>query len=152
LLPAIIPRLTAVARRLTGRDLDLGVLPPRAVYIAIGGNIIAWLMYGWSFQLLVHGVLGRTPGHFSDYVAAYALSYIMGYLAFFIPGGLGAREISLAFTLGTLNLANPKEAAVIAIVSRLWLTVLEVIPGLLYLAAGTRPATQAPTPPNGSNS
>ncbi len=152
LLPAMIPRLTAVARRVTGRDLDLGTLPIRAVYIAIGGNVVAWLLYGWSFQLLVHGVLGRAPGHFADYVAAYALSYVIGYLAFFIPGGLGAREGMLALSLGALNLANPKEALAIAIVSRLWLTILEVIPGLLYLTGGPRTATQAPTPRNGSNS
>jgi len=151
-LPFLMPQIAAVARRLTGRAIDLGTLPPRAVIIAIAGNAIAWVMYGWSFQLLVHGVVGEARGGLSDYVAAYALSYVIGYLVFFIPGGIGTREAVQTLALQTLGLAGYKEALVIAAVSRLWLTVLEVLPGLFYLARGTRLRPQAPpsTPLDGS--
>jgi hypothetical protein len=149
-LPMLMPRIAAVARRLTGRAIELGTLPPRAVYIAMVGNVAAWILYGWSFQLLVHGVTGRSPGTLSDYVAAYALSYVIGYLVFFVPGGIGAREGVQTAALTTLSLAGPKEALVIAAVSRLWLTVLEVLPGLIYLARGTRLRPQAPTSIDGS--
>jgi glycosyltransferase 2 family protein len=133
--------------RLTGRRFEVGPIPPKAVGIAIVGNIAAWVMYGLAFQLFVRGILGDARGSLSEYVAAYALSYVIGYLAFFIPGGLGAREGMLVLTLEALKLATPQEALVISILSRLWLTALEVIPGLLYLAAGTR--TQ--TPRHGTN-
>lgn len=151
LLPAILPRLTAVASRMTGKNIDLGVLPRRAIYIAIVGNIAAWLLYGWSFQLLIHGVLGSAQGRFTDYVAAWALSYVIGYLVFFVPGGLGARDATLAVTLQAFGLADLKQAAVIVVVSRLGLTILEVIPGLFYLPGSTRTGTSGPTPRNGSN-
>jgi hypothetical protein len=141
LIPIILPRLAEPAARLTGRRFEVGPIPPRAVAIAIIGNIAAWVMYGLAFQLLVRGILGETRGSLSDYVAAYALSYVIGYLAFFVPGGLGPREGMLLLTLGALNLATPPEAVVISIVSRLWLTALEVIPGLIYLAGSTRTRT-----------
>lgn len=139
LLPVLLPMLVAAARRITGRNLDLGALPHRAVYIAIVGNLGAWLLYGWSFQLLVHGVLGRSTGHFADYVAAYALSYVIGYLVFVLPGGVGVREVVQTGALTAMGLASAKEALVVAAVSRLWLTLLEVVPGLLYAAYGARP-------------
>jgi hypothetical protein len=139
LLPAVLPALLATARQLSGRPLTVGPLPPRAVYVALVGNVAAWLLYGIAFQVFVSGVLGSATGRASDYIAAYASSYVIGYLAFAIPGGLGVREGALIAAMTTLQLANPRQAAVIAVTSRLWLTVLEILPGLIYLARGRRP-------------
>jgi hypothetical protein len=152
-LPLLVPRLSSIARRVTGRNIDLGPLPPRAVYVAIVGNVGAWILYGWAFQLLVAGVLGRAPGGLSDYVAAYALSYVIGYLAFVMPAGAVVREMVQTTALTTLVAVNTKEAAIVAIVSRLWLTVLQVLPGLFYLARGSRTRTETPPqiPRDGSN-
>lgn len=148
LLPMMLPPLIRAFERLTGRTLDLGDLPRRAVYIAIMGNVIAWVMYGWSFELFVHGVLGTPQGTLPQYTAAYALSYVIGYLVFLIPGGIGPREAALIVSLKTIGL-NAKDAAVIAVTSRLWLTLLEVVPGLIYLALQTR-RTKTSTPRDGT--
>jgi len=95
-------------------------------------------------------VLGSATGSLAQYTAAYAVSYIIGYLVFLIPGGVGPREFALIAALTSMGLANPKEAAVIAVTSRLWLTVLEILPGLLYLAR--RPGrAMTSTPRDGSN-
>jgi len=137
LLPMMLPPMLRVVERVSGRQLSLGDLPRRAVYIAIAGNVVAWLLYGWSFQLLVHGVLGAAEGTFSQFTAAYALSYVFGYLVFLIPGGVGPREAALILSLKTMGF-NAKDAAVVAVTSRLWLTVLEIVPGLIYLALQPR--------------
>jgi hypothetical protein len=155
LLPLMIPRLVWAVNRITRRNFELGTLPRRAVYIAIVGNVVAWILYGWSFQLLVHGVLGATRGSLADYVAAYALSYVIGYLVLVVPGGVGTRELVQTTALTAMGLADVKQAAVIAVTSRLWLTVLELLPGFIYLARGARrpqAPNQAPTARNGSNS
>jgi hypothetical protein len=149
LLPTMLPPMLRVAERLTRRELNLGDLPRRAVYIAIGGNVAAWIMYGWGFQLFVHGVLGNAEGTLAQYTAAYALSYVTGYLVFLIPGGVGPREAMLIVSLKAMGLANPKEAAIIAVTSRLWLTVLEIVPGLIYLAMQAR-HTKASIPRDGT--
>lgn len=138
LLPIALPILLDIARRMTGKDLAMGTVPHRAVYLAVAGNIAAWLLYGAAFQLFVRGVTGQATGSFANYVTAWAWPYIFGYLAFFLPGGIGVREGALALALGVLQLATPQTALVIAATSRLWLTVTELLPGLTFLALGWR--------------
>jgi hypothetical protein len=138
LLPIALPILLDIARRMTGKDLAMGTVPHRAVYLAIAGNVAAWLLYGAAFQLFVRGVTGQATGSFPNYVTAWAWPYIFGYLAFFLPGGIGVREGALALALGVLQLATPQTALVIAATSRLWLTVTELLPGLTFLALGWR--------------
>ena len=141
-LPSLLPVMISGVRRITRRELALDALPRRAIYIAIVGNLVAWVLYGWSFQLLVHGVLGRADGRFSDYVAAYAASYVIGYLVFVLPAGVGVREAVQTAALATMGL-NSKEALAVAVASRLWLTVLEIVPGLIYAARGPRSRSKA---------
>jgi hypothetical protein len=143
LLPSMLPVMLDTARRVTGRPLTMSVVPRRAVYISIVGNVLSWLMYGVAFELFVYGVTGTHSGAFSDYVTAWAWPYIIGYLAVFAPGGIGVRESALAVALGALRLATPQTALVIAITSRLWLTVTELLPGFTFLALGwtRRPPT-----------
>jgi hypothetical protein len=138
LLPIALPILLDIARRMTGKDLAMGTVPHRAVYLAIAGNVAAWLLYGAAFQLFVRGVTGQATGSFPNYVTAWAWPYIFGYLAFFLPGGIGVREGALALALGVLQLATPQTALVIAATSRLWLTVPELLPGLTFIALGWR--------------
>ena len=138
LLPTALPILLDVARRMTGKSLALGTVPHRAVYLAIAGNVAAWLLYGVAFELFVHGVTGQTSGSFANYMTAWAWPYIFGYLAFFAPGGIGVREGALTLALGVLQLATPQTALVIAVTSRLWLTLTELLPGLTFLALGLR--------------
>jgi hypothetical protein len=132
-----------VIRRVTGRAIDLGTLPHRALYQAVVGNLIAWVLYGIAFQLFVAGILGRASGSTADYVAVWAVAYVLGYLAFAVPAGLGARELALTDALTTVGLATVGQAAVIAVTARLWVTMLEIVPALIFLARGTRrrPAT-----------
>jgi hypothetical protein len=51
---------------------------------------------------------------------------------------LGVRDSALAVALGALKLATPPQAVVVTVTSRLWLTVLELVPGFIYLARGMR--------------
>ena len=134
-VPFILPRqLTLPGTRLFSRRVDLQVFPHRAVYVAMAGNLLAWILYGIAFWVFVYGTLGVAGGTLSDYVAAYASSYVVGYLALVVPAGLGVREGALTVALTTLGLATLPQAAVVAVTSRLWVTVLEVGPGLAFLA------------------
>ena len=142
-LPAILPKMLEVARRVTRREISVASVPHRAVYIALVGNLVSWLLYGAAFQLFVFGVIGESRGSFADYVTAYAWPYILGYLAIFAPGGIGVRDGALAAVLPPLGIAAPPEALLISLTSRLWLTVLELLPGVLFLAAGALPRSKA---------
>ena len=132
--------VSALSSRLLRRPVAL-TMPLRAAWLSVAGCAIAWLLYGTAFQLLVLSLLGRAPAPWVSYVTAYTLSYLVGYLALFAPGGIGVRELTLSYLLTALHLATPAEATVITVVSRLWLTVLEILPGMLFLFV--RPAANS---------
>ena len=133
LTPVVVPRLAMLAGRISGRAIAIPRVPARAIWVASASTIASWLLYGIAFSLFAHGVSPRATGNASSYIAVYTGSYLAGYLALFVPGGVGVREAVLVLAMPRFNLASAADAAVIAITSRLWLTVLEILPGLLLL-------------------
>lgn len=139
--PVILPPLARLFELGAGRSVGLPAVPARAVWLATAGNIAAWLLYGAAFTLFAAGVLGRVAGNWVSYTAVYTGSYLVGYLVLFAPGGIVFREAAMVAGLTSLGLATTPEAALLAVASRLWLTVLEIAPGALFLAfAAARPA------------
>ena len=136
-LPWLLPPAIRLAARLARRDLPAQpAMPPSAVWITAAGNLVAWLLYGLAFRLFAAGILGEAAGALPAYITVYTGSYIIGYLAFFTPGGLVAREAALVAFMTALGMATLPQATLVAVASRLWLTVLEIVPGLLFLAHG----------------
>ncbi|MGQ0639439.1 MAG: lysylphosphatidylglycerol synthase domain-containing protein [Gemmatimonadaceae bacterium] len=135
-LPLGLTFATRISRRLTGRELNLGTLPPRALIAALIGTSVAWLLYGVAFRWFALGVGVGGAGGLASYTAAYTLSYLLGYLVLLAPGGIGVREGALVASMTQLDLASVGEATVVAVTSRLWLTALEVAPGVLLVAFG----------------
>jgi hypothetical protein len=135
-VPSVLPWVGARAGKMLGREIPAPAIPRRAIVIAMVGTAVAWVMYGVAFALFVRGILPRPTGATSAYVAVYTGSYLVGYLALLVPGGLVVRESTLVLLMPRFGLADAGTALVIAAASRLWLTVLEVLPGLFYLARG----------------
>ncbi len=143
-LPLGVTLAMRVYNRFTGRELSLGALPPRALLVALFGTSAAWLLYGIAFRWFALGVGAPPVAGLASYTAAYTLSYLLGYLVLLAPGGIGVREGALVASMTQLDLASVGEATVVALTSRLWLTALEVAPGVLLLALG---ATRRPAQP-----
>ena len=133
LAPVVVPRLALLAARVTGRAISVPRVPPRAIWVAAGATTMSWLLYGIAFALFARGVSPGATGNASSYIAVYTGSYLAGYLALFAPGGVGVREAVLVLAMPRFQLASAADAAVIAITSRLWLTVLEIVPALLLM-------------------
>ncbi|MGH7625797.1 MAG: lysylphosphatidylglycerol synthase domain-containing protein [Gemmatimonadaceae bacterium] len=142
-MPLLLPRVATLYTRVTGRTLALERLSGRAVWLTAFGGAVQWCLYGVAFRLFAKGMLGTAPGPISAYVAAFTGSYLIGFLALFAPGGLVVRELVLAGSLTRLGLFSASDATVLAVTSRLWLTVLEVAPGLLLLARRRAPVPDA---------
>ena len=132
-MPVLLPMVLRTLSQITGRPLAIGALPRTAILIALIGNVIAWLLYGIAFALFARGVLGTSESALGGYIAVYALSYIVGYLVLFAPAGVGFREAAMIALLPAARLADPTQAAILAVTSRLWLTALEIAPGALFL-------------------
>jgi hypothetical protein len=140
-VPVLLPLGARIAARVAGRPYVPVRVPTRVLVGVAGANVLAWVLYGIAFRWLAGALLPDLAGKWVEYVAVFAGSYLAGYLALIVPGGLGVRELSMAAALVRLGAADAPDAALLAVASRLWLTVLELVPGLLFVARGAlRPA------------
>ncbi len=133
--PRFLPPLTVWAGTLVGRDIARPSVPAASIWSAALASSLSWLFYGFAFQLFVRGLLGAAPGEISSYIAAYTAAFILGFISPIAPAGLGVRELTLAAFLTQLGLAKEADAALVAIAARLWVTVVELVPSGLYIAA-----------------
>ncbi len=146
LLGVVILALPRPGGRL-GRWLERYVPSVKQVWSQLGARhlllfvlilIAPWLMYGTAFRLLAGGLLGSVAGSWGFYIAAFTGSYLAGVIAVFAPAGLFVREAAL---IGVLTpVIGGGDAAILAVASRIWLTALEIIAGIVILSLPSAPA------------
>jgi hypothetical protein len=136
LAPKFLPPLATWVGSMIGRPIVPPTIPPTSIWTAAIASALSWLLYGIAFQFFVRGLLGHASGELSSYIAVYTAAYILGFISPIAPAGLGVRELTLAAFMTQLGLANEADAALVAIAARLWLTIVELVPSGLYVAAG----------------
>lgn len=100
--------------------------------------IVPWLLYGSAFRLLAIGLLGGVSASWGFYIAAFTGSYLAGVIAVFAPAGLFVREAAL---IGVLTpVIGGGDAVILAVASRIWLTALEILAGIIVLALPGTPS------------
>jgi uncharacterized membrane protein YbhN (UPF0104 family) len=134
--PKFLPPLAVWIGGLIGRDILPPTVPATSIWTAAIASTFSWLLYGLAFQLFVRGLLGTSPGEISSYIAVYTAAYLLGFISPIAPAGLGVREFTLAAFMTQLGLASEADAALVAIAARLWLTIVELVPSGIYVAAG----------------
>lgn len=132
--PWLLPWIARLASAVLRKPIAEPKVPPSAMFVALVGCMIAWVLYGVAFQLLAVALFGSTSGTTASYIAVFTLSYLAGYVFLFAPGGIGAREDVLQRLIAAAAMHPVPDALLLIVVSRLWLTVLEAVPGLLLLA------------------
>jgi uncharacterized membrane protein YbhN (UPF0104 family) len=136
-------RLLVWALERVGLELDWTLLGPSVVFRWLVLFIVQWGVYGVSFLLLARSF--GLPGDPLDVIAAYVAAYVVGYVAVFAPAGLGVREASLLALLAPSMGHAP--AAGLAVIARIWSTVVEVIPaGVLWGLEVSRGAPEEVSP------
>jgi uncharacterized membrane protein YbhN (UPF0104 family) len=144
LLPGVFNLLVArVAARFPA--MEVADLPPLRVADLVQGlgiTACTWWMFGLSLWALLQGLMPEPPEMSSSlwarFTALVALPYVAGFLALFMPGGLGVREgLLLAFLSAELVGAPEGIAALAVLLLRVVWTVAEVaLAGMLYATKG----------------
>ena len=132
-LPRLLPPILRAFAQRRGMPIGSQHLSAGELWLATGINLLSWVAYGVAFWMFSRAVTPRISGDPLMFIAVYSASYLAGFLALFAPGGLGVRELALSGLLVGLGMAGQGDAAVLSATSRIWLTVLEVLPGLLAL-------------------
>ena len=123
-VPALRTAAFGLLQRVSGTELDsskvgLGFgLRWSALYI------LNWIMYALAFWLFVKSY--QPDVSFVSAGPAFAAAYLVGYLFLPAPAGLGVREGALTVLLAPVLGATA--AFAVAATSRLWATVVELVP------------------------
>ncbi len=152
-LPWILPPVLTRLSRWRGIPDAEQHLSARSLWTVALINAGAWIGYGIAFLLFARGVAPQIAGAPGLFIAVYTTSYLAGYLFLFAPGGIGVRETVMTTLLVSLGLAHKPDALFLALASRVWLTGVEVLPGLIALpftrSAAGRAVTAAGGPSDG---
>jgi uncharacterized membrane protein YbhN (UPF0104 family) len=143
-LPWVLPPFAAWAAKRIGRPIPPVKLPAANLLGSVSINVLSWFCYGLAFMVFSRAVLPTVSGSIAEFTGVWTASYTLGYLAFFAPGGILVREGAMIAAMAGLGMCSAADAAVIAATSRLWLSVVEVLPGLIALTvspikSGNRP-------------
>lgn len=106
--------------------------PPLEVTLGFGAVLgmlvlftLDWLVAGAGAWLLARSITGLDASALPLVTVAYALAYVAGMVAFFIPSGIGVREAVLT---ASLSKELPGGVALTwALLLRLWVTILELL-------------------------
>lgn len=133
-LPLLVPPAVSLASRILKRPVTIPPVSAYALATAVTANVVAWLLYGAAHALLIRAFFPGAGGGWVPTTAVFTGAYVAGWLAILVPGGLGVRESFLTLGLTSLGMLTAPDALVIAVASRILLTILEVLPGAAFLA------------------
>lgn len=140
--PGLLNKVLDLAARLSGKPPVSRKLKFRDLLVWFMLNVLVWLGYGLCFHWFILSVIPGAELCWSESTGIYAVGYIIGFLAVFAPGGIGIREVM--FTVLLTTTLGGLAATVVALVSRIWLTLAELIPVAVLLSAGGMPGGKNP--------
>ena len=139
--------LHRLALRVARRPELHTAIPFRERLVVLVASTALMALFGLAFSLFVTATTTAPRDEVRALIGISAAGYLAGFLAVFVPGGLGVREGVYALLLGLY--IPPSVAVAVAILSRLWLTLCELaVVGFLvarYGVADLRAST--PTAP-----
>jgi uncharacterized membrane protein YbhN (UPF0104 family) len=143
--PRVVNRGINYALRRLGRPPLDAPISGRALLAAAGWAAIAWIAYGLHTALLVRS-LGVTDGRvFIVSTCGFALAWVVGLLVPFAPAGGGVRELVL---VGALSPVAPSPVGLaVAIISRVTLTVVDLVLAAIAAALGRNGSNRAAREP-----
>lgn len=132
LTPPVLTALLRLAGRVLRRPVITAPLTWRALTPIVLWSFAAWPAFGLHAWIIASD-LTDADVPFATATGAFALAWVVGFLVFFSPAGVGAREgvLVVAFS-GVLSTG---EALTFAVVSRVILTVVDVGAAGVALAA-----------------
>lgn len=143
LSPPILNRLIRLGLRVLRRSGQIGALATKPFTEGIGWSLLSWLCFGLALVSLIAATGSVSPHTFVGGISGYALSWVAGFVAVFVPAGVGVREGVLVLVLsGTLAGST---VLGIAVVHRLFMTFGDV--AMLAFTRGTRKRVLDSVPP-----
>jgi hypothetical protein len=127
-LPRAMPRLGRAVGWALRRPVSWPALPTGQFALYVAGLCVPWVIYGIAFWLFGRAILGSEAPGLALAVGSFVASYVVGLVVVFAPSGLVVREAALVAALAPAMGEGP--ALVLAIASRVWLLIVELVTAL----------------------
>jgi glycosyltransferase 2 family protein len=127
LSPPVLNRLLRLVLRVARQPRALASVSYQGLARTIGWAMGAWIANGLMIYVLVRHLSGARQGTLLVSIAAYGLSWSIGFLAVFAPAGAGVREAVMVAVLHTQTTATI--ALTVALVSRALSVVGDAVTG-----------------------
>ncbi len=123
--PSVLERLLNWGLRLLKREPVAIALTAWDLARFAALHLGIWLCYGLAFYLFTRALYPVPPERLPAFAGIFAGAWVIGFLSFLAPGGLGVRESVLVYLL---SFYLPSHVAiVVTLLSRLWVTVAELL-------------------------
>ena len=119
----IIQKLPEKVRRATGAILPK--VSPKKIVFLLFISVIALLWFGLGNYFIIASIVFIDPQLILQLIGFFTLSFLLGFLSFFTPAGLGIREGII--TIGLAKIVSSGPAAFGSLFSRLLLIISEII-------------------------
>ncbi|MBD3401314.1 hypothetical protein GF420_00340 [candidate division GN15 bacterium] len=135
LLPGQVIRFSNfLLKRVKRAPMEFDLTPSIGLQVYLG-YFFSWIAYGVSFYTFLHGIMDSPPVPTLAGMGSFVVAYLIGYLAIFAPGGIGARELVLT---GVLSPFIGPIAAGVAVAARLWNLLAEALAAIIALVIPMR--------------
>ena len=129
--PKLLERMINLGLRILKKDQILLDFKSKDIFFYFLSYSLAWISFGLGFTIFVKAFSPASLGIYPGLTGAFAFSFNIGFLALFVPGGIGVREGILVLLLEAYFPAPV--AILISILSRLWVSFVELLCFLIAL-------------------
>lgn len=106
----------------------------RGLLLATAGQTVGWLLFAAPVFLVGHDLGDHSRRYLLLSIGAFAVAWVAGFVFVIAPAGAGVRETLLVTVLGASELSTAS-AITVALISRLLMTLGDVVTGGIALAA-----------------
>jgi uncharacterized membrane protein YbhN (UPF0104 family) len=135
--PALLrafPRVSAlVVKRLPG----IASVSAWTMWALVWTSVASWIGWGVALYALGISLLGEPGASLVTYISAWIGPFLAGLIAIVTPAGLGVRDGAMQGMLGAAGVPA-SSALVLVVVTRVWVTLVEVVPAIAVLALRRR--------------
>src|SRR3954469_18291538 len=140
--PAIIRSIPALRTALARHVHGIYTISTATMWALVWTSVVSWVMWGIALYNLGHALLPTAGAPLISYIAAWSGSFLAGLIAVVSPAGLGAREGVIQLVLEKGGMAA-SDVLLVVVVTRAWITLMDVVPALAVLAFRRRASTMA---------
>lgn len=139
------PRIVALTRYLPGRPgklfASVSLPSARRTFLLYVYYLVFWILFGAVFVCFVHAIYPLPIQAWIPVGASFSMSFLVGFIFVFVPGGIGIREGLLYILL--LPFLPPAASLIVSVGSRIWVILGEGIAVALAVALFRAPRSES---------